>query len=195
MSSLEGVFTRAVQESKGKYIYLALADTYELADDIDGAAGVLEKALKRHKKSKKVWMRYHELYIKHGMEKKAKECLSRSIQSLSRHKHIEVISHYALTEFEHGSIDRGRVLFEDLLTSYPKRTDLWHIYIDKEVKAGYIPQARQLLDRLVSGKLSAHNMKAAFKKYLQLESKYGTPSDEERVKDMAKDYVARLTSA
>jgi uncharacterized protein HemY len=57
MESLEDVFTRALQESKAKYICLALADTYESAGDIEGSAAVLERALKRHKKSKKVWTR------------------------------------------------------------------------------------------------------------------------------------------
>ena len=42
----------------GKLIFLSLADTYEAAGDSEGAAAVLERALKKHKKSKKVWMRY-----------------------------------------------------------------------------------------------------------------------------------------
>lgn len=41
----------------GKLIFLALADTYEASGDFEGAAALLERALKKHKKSKKVWMR------------------------------------------------------------------------------------------------------------------------------------------
>jgi rRNA biogenesis protein RRP5 len=192
MSTLEEVFSRGIQESKGKLLFLSLADTYESADDIEGAAAVLERALKRHKKSKQVWIRYHALYIKQGDDKKAKQLLSRSIQSLARHKHVEVISKYALAEFEYGSIDRGRVLFEDLLSSYPRRSDLWHVYVDREVKQGNVVQARQIFDRMIHAKFSTKAMQALFKKYLQFESKHGGEEEQERVREMAKQYVTGL---
>ena len=127
-----------------------------------------------------------------GEDKKAKALLSRSLQSLSRHKHIEVISKYAIAEFEFGSCDRARVLFEELLSAHPKRTDLWHIYVDREIKLGKYQEARSLFDRLVASKLSARNMKAVFKKYLAFESKHGTLEDQERVKLAAQQYVERM---
>lgn len=37
------------------------------------------------------------------------------------------------------------------MASYPKRLDLWNVYLDKEVKAGDIRAARNLLERLVRG--------------------------------------------
>ena len=192
MASLDAVFARAVAESKAKYLYLALANTYEEGNNVEGALSLMERALKKHKASKKVWMHYHALCIRFKRDAKAKELLARSLQSLSRHKHIEVISKYALQEFEHGSIDRGRVLFEELLTNYPKRSDLWHIYVDREIKLGNVPQARQLFDRMIASKLSARNMKGVFKKYLQFESKHGSEDGVERVKSAAKEYVANL---
>lgn len=192
MASLEHVFARAIQESQAKYIFLALADTYELSGDVAGAAALLERALKKHKKSKKVWMRYHALYIKQGNDKTAKQLLARSLQSLSKHKHVEVITKYALAEFEYGSVDRARVLFEELLTSYPKRSDLWHVYVDKEAKTGNVAQARRLFLRMAGAKFSARNMKVVFKKFLQFEAKYGTEEEAARVKDAARAYVSSL---
>ena len=60
MDSLNKVFQRAVTESRGKYIHLNLAEQYEKAKDFAGAATIFEKALKKHKKSKKVWMCYQK---------------------------------------------------------------------------------------------------------------------------------------
>lgn len=57
---------------------------------------------------------------------------------------------FAQNEFEHGSVERGRSVFEGLMASYPKRLDLWNVYFDKEVKAGDLRAARNLLERLVS---------------------------------------------
>ena len=33
-------------------------------------------------------------------------------------------------------------MFESLLTSYPRRTDLWSVYVDMLVKAGELDKAR-----------------------------------------------------
>lgn len=35
------------------------------------------------------------------------------------------------------------------MASYPKRLDLWNVYLDKEVKGGDMRAARNLLERLV----------------------------------------------
>jgi rRNA biogenesis protein RRP5 len=65
MTSLDAVFKRAVIESKGKRIHLNLAEAYERADDNEGAAVIYEKALKRYKKSKKVWMAYQHFRLRY----------------------------------------------------------------------------------------------------------------------------------
>ena len=110
MDSLNKVFQRAVTESRGKYIHLNLAEQYEKAKDFAGAAAIFEKALKKHKKSKKVWMSYQVSRLRAGDHVGARALLGRSLQSLSRHKHIEVLTKYALAEFDVGSQDRGRLV-------------------------------------------------------------------------------------
>lgn len=180
--------------SQGKYIYLAMATTYEQSGDIAGAEAVFNKALKRpqYKKSKKVWMAYHQFKLRSGDADAAKAQLARSMQSLSRHKHVEVISKYAMSEFDFGSADRARVVFEDLLTTYPKRSDLWHLYVDKEVKLGNVIQARQLFERMIASKTKAQNMKTVFKKYLAFEISHGTEDTQELVKQKAREYVSSI---
>jgi rRNA biogenesis protein RRP5 len=91
MASLDAVFKRAVAESKGKVIHLNLAEAYESAKDLGGATAMLEKALKKYKTSKKVWMAFQHFKLRSGDSEGAKALLGRSMQSLSRHKHIEVL--------------------------------------------------------------------------------------------------------
>lgn len=45
-------------------IHLNLAEAYEKADDNEGAAVIYEKALKKYKKSKKVWMAYQHFRLR-----------------------------------------------------------------------------------------------------------------------------------
>lgn len=49
---------------------------------------------------------------------------------------VDVIAKFAQLEFRHGDVERGRAMFDKVLTSYPKRTDLWSVLIDLMVKHG-----------------------------------------------------------
>jgi len=92
-------------------------------------------------------------------------------------------------EYSTGSADRGRTIFEGLVTSYPKRLDLWNMYVDQETKAGHIDEARRLLDRMCTLNLSAQKVKSVFKKYLRLEMQYGDEERGQDVKRKAQEYV------
>ena len=49
---------------------------------------------------------------------------------------VDVISKFAQYEFKHGEPERGRTMFDSLLSSYPKRVDLWSVYVDMVMKLG-----------------------------------------------------------
>lgn len=61
----------------------------------------------------------------------AHKALDQSLLSLPRRKHIKVISRAALLEFKTGSVERARSIFEGILRNYPKRVDLWSVYLDQ----------------------------------------------------------------
>jgi rRNA biogenesis protein RRP5 len=39
-------------------------------------------------------------------------------------------------EFKHGEPERGRTIFEGIISNYPKRLDQWSIYLDMEIRTG-----------------------------------------------------------
>ena len=45
-------------------------------------------------------------------------------------------------EFKHGEPERGKTMFENILSNYPKRTDLWSVYVDMMIKTGDIEAVR-----------------------------------------------------
>lgn len=55
---------------------------------------------------------------------------------------VEVLSKFAQMEFKYGEPERGKTMFENILSSYPKRTDLWSVYIDLIVKQGDMQPVR-----------------------------------------------------
>lgn len=137
-------------------------------------------------------MAYQHYKLRQGKDAEAKELLNRSMQSLEKHKHVEVIMKFALAEYENGAIERGRYLFEELINTYTKRSDLWHVYVDREIKSNQFSYARQLFERMIGSKASLKNIKSIFKKYLEFERIHGTSESQELVKQKAKSFVQNL---
>ena len=48
---------------------------------------------------------------------------------------VELVEHFALIEFQHGSVERGRTMMEGVLREHPKRLDVWLVWADAELKA------------------------------------------------------------
>jgi rRNA biogenesis protein RRP5 len=55
---------------------------------------------------------------------------------------VEIISKFAHLENRLGEPERAQTLMEHILTSYPKRTDIWSSYVDMLVKNGQLDAAR-----------------------------------------------------
>ncbi|GMP76048.1 hypothetical protein CsSME_00032892 [Camellia sinensis var. sinensis] len=55
-----------------------------------------------------------------------------------------------------------------MLREYPKRTDLWSIYLDQEIRLGDVDVIRALFERATSLSLPPKRMKFLFKKYESL---------------------------
>lgn len=41
-----------------------------------------------------------------------------------------------MLEYKSGQPESGRTMFEGIVTNYPKRMDIWSIYMDMEAKYG-----------------------------------------------------------
>lgn len=146
--------------------------------------------------------------------------LPRALQSLPSHTHIEVTSKFGQLEFRspNGDVERGRTIFEGLLSSFPKRVDLWNVLLDLEIKIGDNEQVRRLFHRVLGisssnksqskkngpvapeegkRKLKAKQARFFFKKWLTFEEKLaaaegGNEKMVEEVKARAAEYVKSL---
>ena len=81
-----------------------------------------------------VWLRAIEHALTTGGDASgdaARKLLERALATLPRRKHVKAISHAALLEFRVGAPERGRSIMEGVLRNYPRRLDLWSMYIDQ----------------------------------------------------------------
>lgn len=182
------VFQRALQYCDPKRVHLALLGMYERTGQQEMADQLLKAMTKKFKTSAKVWLRNLQNLLKQGSDA-AEMVLNRALVSLPRHKHIKFISRAAVHEFKIGSAERARFLFEGVLRNYPKRTDLWSVYLDQEICRGDASVIRSLFERVTCLDLPPKKMKFLFKKYLDYEISQGEESRIENVKIKAMEFV------
>jgi hypothetical protein len=130
-----------------------------------------------------------------GKQTQARELLQRSLKSLPAGDHIDTIGKFARLEFKLGDCERGRTLFESILSSHPKKFDVWNVFLDQELRTGDKTRVRNLFERITSLKLSSKKMKFAFKRYLDFEKTEGTEATIQHVKDLARAYVQSRSDA
>lgn len=60
----------------------------------------------------------------------------------------------------HGSAERGRTVFDGVLANYPKRLDVWSVYLDMELRQGEEEHIRRLFERTISLRVSSKKVPA-----------------------------------
>ncbi|XP_039057637.1 rRNA biogenesis protein RRP5-like [Hibiscus syriacus] len=186
--AVQKVFQRALQYCDPKKVHFAFLGMYERTEQHKLANELLDKMSRKFKHSCKVWLRRVQTLLTQQQDG-VQPVVNRALLCLPRHKHIKFISQAAILEFKSGVPDRGRSMFEGILRENPKRTDLWSIYLDQEIRLGDEDVIRALFERAISLSLPPKKMKFLFTKYRNYEESRG---DKERVKSVlqkAIDYV------
>ncbi|KAH9811355.1 hypothetical protein DFH28DRAFT_1085148 [Melampsora americana] len=166
------VFGEASKANDTKTVWLKMAEIYTESGKIEKANELYAKLVKKFSESSKAWSLYARFCLTNNRQAQTLELLARSLKSLPKHKHVKTITKFAQYEFKHGEIERGRTLFEGLLASYPKRTDLWNVYIDLE--RSRLDRVRALFGRMLA---------------LKLNPKFGDEASQNNVLEQARAYV------
>ncbi|XP_057699966.1 protein RRP5 homolog [Corythoichthys intestinalis] len=187
--SLKKVFERALQFCEPIPVYQQLADIYAKSDKIKEAENLYKLMVKRFRQNKVVWVSYGTFLLQQGQSDAASALLQRALTSLPSKESVDMITKFAQLEFRYGNTEKGRTMFDKVLTSYPKRTDLWSVFIDLMVKHGSQKEVRAIFDRVIHLSVSIKKIKFFFKRYLEYEKKHGTPQSIQAVKEKAMEFV------
>ncbi|KAJ5952686.1 RRNA biogenesis protein RRP5 [Penicillium vulpinum] len=213
--SLEEIFKRACQYNDPQEIYERMISIYIQSGKNQKASDLFYAALKKKvsSQSPKFFYNYASfLFDTMASPDRARALLPRALQSLPAHTHVETTSKFAQLEFRsaNGDVERGRTVFEGLLSSFPKRIDLWNVLLDLEIKVGDAEQVRRLFERVLglqsgkkgpvsvdaSKKLKPKQARFLFKKWLSFEEGLAAENGDEKmveeVKARAVTYVKAL---
>jgi rRNA biogenesis protein RRP5 len=197
--TFQAAIDRACKQNNSKQVYLRaceimvkdLESNSNEPNTVSRVDNLFTTMCRKHKSKKKSWLAHMHYLLKHARHQEAHALMKRAMLSLAPYKHGETMCKFAQMEFELGSPERGRTLFDGLLVKYPKRLDMFFVYLDKEIKYGNINHARSMLEKKVDErKLSDKQMKSLFKKWYKIEEEYGTEETQEHVKESARKYVS-----
>ena len=73
---------------------------------------------------------------------KVKTLLNNAFNLLLLLTDVGVIVKFAQLEYRHAEPERGKTMFENVLSNYPKRTDIWSIYLDMTNRQGETEASR-----------------------------------------------------
>ncbi|PGH13265.1 hypothetical protein AJ80_06374 [Polytolypa hystricis UAMH7299] len=210
--ALEDAFKRACQNNDAQEIHERLISIYIQSGKTEKADELFQATLKKKiSQSPNIFTNYATfLFDTVGEPERGRALLPRAIQSLPSHTHVELTSKFGQLEYKsaNGDVERGRTVFEGLLSSFPKRIDLWNVLLDLEIKVGDAEQVRRLFERALGlghgvaadgtkagskRKLKDKQAKFLFKKWLAFEEKIGAGEKKiDEVKARAAAYVKAI---
>ncbi|CAD6188251.1 unnamed protein product [Caenorhabditis auriculariae] len=195
-ASVKAVFDRACQNADSFKIHKQLASIYDNAEKHEEARQIYDTMVRKFRsKHIEVWYLLAEHDMRNERQKEARELLQRALSSVPKQQHTQLITKFAQLEFKSGDTERGKTLFEGLVNSYPKNTQLWLVYADAAQKYVDIELARNVLERACAVGSSMHMLRPLYKKWLELEQRHGDADAIELVRAKAEKYLQSVADA
>ncbi|KAG5306190.1 RRP5 protein, partial [Acromyrmex insinuator] len=189
--SLNDVFQEAVRTNDAYKVYMHMLTIHADAGRKTELEKLIGTVISKFKQDPQTWIDCGAALLKIGMKEKSRQIMQRALQSLPASQHVNLLVRFANLENKLGDKERAQTLFENILSSYPKRIDVWSCYVDCLIKSKDIDLARKVLEQACVQTLSPRKMKILFMKFINFEEKYGTSEAVARVRQMAADYVEK----
>ncbi|XP_047512313.1 rRNA biogenesis protein rrp5 [Pieris napi] len=144
---------------------------------------------RKYRKNINMYIVCGSVCYKAGLLDKARQLMQKGMAALEKKEHVSLLVQFAQLERAWGERERAEALFEQVLAVYPARVDVCCAFVDMLLKTGDVTRIRQVLERMTAHKLPARKMKVLFKKWIEVEEKYGDKDQAEEIRQKALEYV------
>ncbi|XP_023328574.1 protein RRP5 homolog isoform X2 [Eurytemora carolleeae] len=187
--SLQKVLKSALERNDEYKVYSQMADIFSKSGKQLEAENIFKILAKKFSKVKEVWVRFGLFYYKNTRVEDGRFVFTRSLQNLEARDATDISAKFAQIEFRYGDPETGKTMYEKLVTSHPKRVDLWTSYADQLTRIGDTSAARALYARISTLGLQAKKMKSLFGRWLEFEKVHGTEEQQGEVRRSALQYL------
>lgn len=126
---LKETIEEASQTNDKMKLYNGCVRVLTSCNELDEAERLHELMLKLDRKSPEVWANQIQFVMKYRKDiERARAIYDAASKSLMKSELVLLKSRFAQFEFQFGEVERGKTMFENLLSDNPKRTDLWRVY-------------------------------------------------------------------
>jgi rRNA biogenesis protein RRP5 len=124
---------------------------------------------------------------------RARALLPRATQSVPSNEHRYLTTKFAALEFKspNGDPERGRTLFEGLVSTWPNKGDIWDVYVELERSHGTAENVRDLFERMSKLKMKKKRAHVVFGRWAEWEETMGNEKGAERVRALEQEWMER----
>ena len=185
--SFNKIFERAKEVCDKKLLFKHVIQIYMASKKYEEASDLYKILTKDYFSDLDIWKQYLEFLfeVNNLNEEKGedngfiqgiietKEGLNKSMQVLSKKNQLDIMCWYGQLLYKYNNNEEARNMFDNILKNFPKRKDIWFIYIDKEIKFGKnVDKVRQIFDRMFEIKFKINDLKSIMKKFLEFEKEH-----------------------
>ena len=183
--SFNKILERAKEVCDKKLLYKHVIQIYMSSNKYEEAHELYKILTKDYFSDLDIWKQYIEfLFEVNNITQKekqnvefipmdTKEGLNKSMQVLSKKNHLDIMNWYGQLLYKYNNNEEARNMFDNILKNFPKRKDIWFVYIDKEIKYGKnVDKVRQIFDRMFEIKFKINDLKSIMKKFLEFEKEH-----------------------
>ncbi|OCK79351.1 hypothetical protein K432DRAFT_383149 [Lepidopterella palustris CBS 459.81] len=196
--TVEDVFKEACQYNDAREMHDRLIKIYVLSGKLDKADKLYQSMMKNKSfnPDPALWLSYATFLMSTLAPPsltRARALLQRATQSVPMNLHRYLTTKFGAMEFKspNGDAERGRTIFEGLISAWPKKYDLWDIYVELERAHGMKENARQLYKRMAKAKMNRRRAMVVFKRWLEFEEAEGNAKEMKRVKALRQEWEER----
>ena len=207
--SFQKVLDRAKQVCDKKLLYNHLIQIYMNSNKYEEVSDTYKILIKDYFDDLEIWKKYIEfLFEINDLKDKnkvnninviePKEGLNKSMQVLAKKNHLDIMCWYGQLLYRYNNNEEARNMFDNILKNFPKRKDIWFVYIDKEIKFGKnVEKVRQIFDKMFEIKFKINDLKSIMKKFLEFEKEYSKNEKEfikaqEKTKEILEKRMAQI---
>ncbi|KAF2438325.1 rRNA biogenesis protein-like protein RRP5, partial [Karstenula rhodostoma CBS 690.94] len=175
---IDETFKEACQNNDSREIHERMIKIYISSGKLDKADNLYQSMTKNKSftPDPALWLSYATfllITLTPASPTRARALLSRATQSVPAPQHRYLTQKFAALEFKHGDAERGRTIFEGLVSAWPKKWDVWDVYTSLEINHGGVENVRGLFERMGRADMKKRRAEAVFRRWREWEASVG----------------------